>query len=326
MTCAASGPGERPGSVIETEVAGFVAGSGKTGVRGPVVSREGALVEKAFLAGLVSGIGQGVASAFQPQAVASGGAAAVANTGLGDIGRAGLGAGAASAGQKVADYMIRRAEQYQPVIQLRADAVVGGEMAGVGFARKHDAFELRVGQEPVGNHAFGQHRPVGRHGMRHSGHGGGLHQRRGMGDGARHPRDARPPRFVGAGIRLRARFVRNGVGGAGLDSPPRTRSGTSSATGPHSWAVAGAAAELAPVLLFVAGGLTVLPNRSRAGPVGMDRAVSGVIGSLGGTLAMTASRSSAALAARASRSMSIPGSDERSMTVSRVSKPVPRLA
>ena len=116
MTCA--GPGA--GSVIETPVAGFVAGSGKTGVRGPVVSREGALVEKAFLAGLVSGVGQGVAGAFQPQAVASGGAAAVANTGLADIGRAGLGAGAASAGQKVADYMIRRAEQYQPVIQLRA--------------------------------------------------------------------------------------------------------------------------------------------------------------------------------------------------------------
>ena len=116
MTCAGAGPG----SVVETPVAGFVAGSGKTGVRGPVVSREGALVEKAFLAGLVSGVGQGVAGAFAPQAVATGSGAAVANTGLGDIGRAGLGAGAASAGQKVADYMIRRAEQYQPVIQLRA--------------------------------------------------------------------------------------------------------------------------------------------------------------------------------------------------------------
>ena len=116
MTCA----GPEPGTVIETQVAGFVAGSGKTGVRGPVVSREGALVEKAFLAGLVSGVGQGVAGAFQPQAVATGGAAAVANTGLADIGRAGLGSGAATAGQKVADYMIRRAEQYQPVIQLRA--------------------------------------------------------------------------------------------------------------------------------------------------------------------------------------------------------------
>ena len=116
LTCA----GPEPGSVIETEVAGFIAGSGKTGVRGPVVSREGALVQKAFLAGLVSGAGQGAAQAFQPQAVSTGGDAAVANTGLMDIGRAGLGAGAASAGQKVADYLIRRAEQYQPVIQLRS--------------------------------------------------------------------------------------------------------------------------------------------------------------------------------------------------------------
>ena len=120
MTCA----GPEPGTVVETDVAGFVAGSGKTGVRGPVVSREGALVEKAFLAGLVSGAGQGVAQAFQPQAVATGAGAAVANAGLGDIGRAGLGAGASSAGQKVADYMIRRAEQYQPVIQLQAGTKV----------------------------------------------------------------------------------------------------------------------------------------------------------------------------------------------------------
>ncbi len=121
MTCA----GPRPGTVVETDVAGFVAGSGKTGVRGPVVSREGALVEKAFLAGVVSGVGQGAAQAFQPQAVATGaGGGAVANSGLGDIGRAGLGAGASSAGQKVADYMIRRAEQYQPVIQLQAGTKV----------------------------------------------------------------------------------------------------------------------------------------------------------------------------------------------------------
>ena len=120
MTCA----GPEPGTVVETDVAGFVAGSGKTGVRGPVVSREGALVEKAFLAGMVSGIGQGVSQAFQPQAVATGTGATVANTGLGDIGRAGLGAGASSAGQKVADYMIRRAEQYQPVIQLQAGTKV----------------------------------------------------------------------------------------------------------------------------------------------------------------------------------------------------------
>ena len=121
LTCT----GTEPGTVVETEVAGFVAGSGKVGVRGPVVSREGALVEKAFLAGAVSGIGQGVSGAFAPQAVATGaGGAAVANTGLDDIGRAGLGSGASSAGRKVADYLIRRAEQYQPVIQLQAGTAV----------------------------------------------------------------------------------------------------------------------------------------------------------------------------------------------------------
>ena len=95
LTC----KGSEPGTVVETEVAGFVANAGKTGVRGPVVSREGALVEKAFLAGLVSGLGEGVSGAFAPQAVATGaGGAAVANTGLSDIGRAGLGAGARDCG------------------------------------------------------------------------------------------------------------------------------------------------------------------------------------------------------------------------------------
>jgi len=121
LTCS----GAEPGTVVETEVAGFVAGAGKAGVRGPVVSREGALVQKAFFAGLVSGVGQGVSSAFAPQAVASGtNTAAVANTGLDDIGRAGIGAGASSAGRRVSDYLIRRAEQYQPVIQLQAGTAV----------------------------------------------------------------------------------------------------------------------------------------------------------------------------------------------------------
>ncbi|MDE0132017.1 MAG: hypothetical protein OXQ32_07150 [bacterium] len=104
---------------------GWGAGAGKAGVRGPVVSREGALVQKAFFAGLVSGVGQGVSSAFAPQAVATGThTAAVANTGIDGIARAGIGAGASSAGRRVSDYLIRRAEQYQPVIQLQAGTAV----------------------------------------------------------------------------------------------------------------------------------------------------------------------------------------------------------
>ena len=112
MTCA----GPDPETVIETKVTGFVAGGGKAGVRGPVVSREGALVEKAFLAGLVSGAGETAANLLQTPTGTEGAANAA---GLRDLGRAGLGAGAASAGRRVADYLIRRAEQYQPVIQLQ---------------------------------------------------------------------------------------------------------------------------------------------------------------------------------------------------------------
>ena len=121
MACA----GERPGTVIETPVSGFVAGAGKAGVRGAVVSREGALVQRAFLAGLFSGFGESATQAFRPQAVlAGGGTATVTNTGLGDIGRAGLGSGAGTAGREISDYLIRRAEQYQPVIQLAAGTPV----------------------------------------------------------------------------------------------------------------------------------------------------------------------------------------------------------
>ena len=117
--------GDAPGTVRETTVAGFVAGAGQAGVRGPVVSREGALVQRAFLSGVFSGIGQGVNQAFRPQAVlAGGGTATFENTDFDAIGRAGLGAGAGTAGQEVSDYLIRRAEQYQPVIQLQAGTAV----------------------------------------------------------------------------------------------------------------------------------------------------------------------------------------------------------
>ena len=112
MTCS----GFEAGTVIETKVSGFVAGGGKAGVRGPVVSREGALVEKAFLAGLVSGVGETAANVLQAP---TGTAGAENAASLSDLGRAGLGAGAGSAGRRVADYLIRRAEQYQPVIQLQ---------------------------------------------------------------------------------------------------------------------------------------------------------------------------------------------------------------
>lgn len=55
MTCSKS-----EDLIYETAVKGYVAGQGKSGVRGNVVSREGDFLTKSFLAGLVSGLGQGL--------------------------------------------------------------------------------------------------------------------------------------------------------------------------------------------------------------------------------------------------------------------------
>lgn len=82
MTCPQPG-----GRYAVSEVKGFIAFAGKTGVRGRVVSREGSLVGQAFIAGLVGGIGRGFATntnlALQPGNVVVNGRRQ--QLGLGDI-------------------------------------------------------------------------------------------------------------------------------------------------------------------------------------------------------------------------------------------------
>ena len=115
MTCPQPG-----GRYAVSEVKGFIAFGGKTGVRGRVVSREGSLVGQAFLAGLVGGIGRGFATntnlALQPGNVVVGGKRQ--QLGMGDIAQGGLGNGVAESGDMVSKYLIERAEQYQPVIEM----------------------------------------------------------------------------------------------------------------------------------------------------------------------------------------------------------------
>ena len=115
MTCAQPG-----GRYAESEVKGFIAFGGKSGVRGRVVSREGSLATQAFFAGLVGGIGRGFsanANAFlRGSTVASSGERDTLSTG--DIIKGGLGEGVSAAGDRVSEYLIERAEQYQPVIEM----------------------------------------------------------------------------------------------------------------------------------------------------------------------------------------------------------------
>ena len=116
MTCPQPG-----GRYAVSEVKGFLAFGGKTGVRGRVVSREGSLAMQAFLAGLVSGGGSALNTAFtQPLAtIADNGEGGLSRTpDFGNVGLRALGSGAAETGRDVSKYLIERAEQYQPVIEM----------------------------------------------------------------------------------------------------------------------------------------------------------------------------------------------------------------
>ncbi|MEG8221866.1 TraB/VirB10 family protein [Sphingomonas sp. HH69] len=115
MTCPQPG-----GRYAVSEVKGFIAFGGKTGVRGRVVSREGGLVSQAFIAGLVGGFGRGFAANSnnalnQPNIIVDG---KRQDLSMGDIAKGGLGEGVAQTGDMVSKYLIERAEQYQPVIEM----------------------------------------------------------------------------------------------------------------------------------------------------------------------------------------------------------------
>ncbi|OBY26798.1 TraB/VirB10 family protein [Leisingera sp. JC1] len=110
MTCV-----NQRGEILETKVAGYMAGSGKEGVRGHVVSREGANVRNAAIAGALGGLGKGLsagATASLSQENAS------VSQILQSAGAGTLAGGAEEAASTLADYYIKRAEQYQPVVSL----------------------------------------------------------------------------------------------------------------------------------------------------------------------------------------------------------------
>ncbi len=108
------------GRVAVSEVKGFIAFGGKAGVRGRVVNRSGNLVGQAFLAGIAGGIGKGFATnstAFltQPTVNTTGTPATLSPS---DIAMGGIGNGVSNASDRVSKYLIERAEQYQPVVEM----------------------------------------------------------------------------------------------------------------------------------------------------------------------------------------------------------------
>jgi conjugal transfer pilus assembly protein TraB len=107
------------GEIVEQQVEGTIFGmDAKNGVRGNPVWREGALLGRAAVAGTLSGLGSAISQTYTTTSISPLGSTQTVNNG--DIFKYGAAQGASNAMEKLADYNIRRAEQYHPVIQLSA--------------------------------------------------------------------------------------------------------------------------------------------------------------------------------------------------------------
>lgn len=106
-------------SVIEEPIKGFLVDTdGKKGLSGKVVTKAGALVGRAFLGGLVDGLGEGVQTAAGSRAVSPLGQ--VQTYGAEDVAQAGIGAGFSNGGQLLSEYYLELADQTKPVIEVGA--------------------------------------------------------------------------------------------------------------------------------------------------------------------------------------------------------------
>jgi len=107
------------GAALEVKVQGSVYGEdGKVGMRGRLVTKQGQMLANALLAGVVSGIGQGLATSSTSYATSPLGT--IATVDGADAFRAGVGTGVGRALDRLAQYYIKLAENTFPVIEVDA--------------------------------------------------------------------------------------------------------------------------------------------------------------------------------------------------------------
>jgi conjugal transfer pilus assembly protein TraB len=105
------------GKTAEFNVKGYVTAFAKEGIRGKVVSREGYFASMSFLAGAVEGLADVTRTAYAPTLELTSGIA-TERINSGDVARQAGVSGFGKAAEMLSDYYIKRAEQYQSVIDV----------------------------------------------------------------------------------------------------------------------------------------------------------------------------------------------------------------
>ena len=106
-------------AVIDQPVKGFVVGSdGKIGLRGRVVSKMGAVLARAALAGFLTGFGNAIQTSAATTYSSTLGTTSTINSA--DIAKASIGGGLSAATKKLSDFYMKLADQTLPVIEIGA--------------------------------------------------------------------------------------------------------------------------------------------------------------------------------------------------------------
>ncbi|MDE2078723.1 MAG: conjugal transfer protein TraB [Burkholderiales bacterium] len=113
------------GATLEVKIQGSIYGEdGKVGMRGRLVTKQGQMLANALLAGVVSGIGQGLATSSTTYSTSALGTIASSGGSGSDAYRAGIGTGVGKALDRLAQYYIKLAENTFPVIEIDASREV----------------------------------------------------------------------------------------------------------------------------------------------------------------------------------------------------------
>lgn len=110
------------GSVIEAKIEGYVVGEdGRVGMRGRLISRQGALLAKTFAAGFLSGLANFMSPMAVPQLNTMPGSTTQYQTpNVSMMAQGGLAQGVSQSGQMLANFYMSMARQEFPVVQIDA--------------------------------------------------------------------------------------------------------------------------------------------------------------------------------------------------------------
>ncbi|OYV02280.1 MAG: conjugal transfer protein TraB [Burkholderiales bacterium PBB5] len=115
----------RDGQVLEVPIKGSVFGEdGMNGMMGKLVTKQGAILGNALLAGIASGIGSGIAQASQITTTTALGSVSTPQTDTSSILKQGFGTGVGKALDRLAQYYINLAERTFPIIEVLPGRIV----------------------------------------------------------------------------------------------------------------------------------------------------------------------------------------------------------